>query len=292
MKSIIKATLLLGSALVAFVSAQDNSRGEFYVKDDVKGFLGLSLGYGMHSQSLISGVNNLAFTTGWGFNIIEKDSTGTPVDTSFITDNAGLFQYNQFGLGALHGSIQLGAQYHKFLTWFDAAFLPTQVSEVPAAVRAAELIPFHHDVQWFRLGFNWMFGYEFLGGASPITLIPAMGFGFSELAIRFAAPYDLDYEGAADEEMVNYSLENSYYSASGKTFAADLEVRLRLTKTLSLGVAANMQYFWFDQMVIESTKDLNYIINVGELGGAFYGGALRIVYTLPSTNERNAAVKQ
>lgn len=289
MKSIFKATLLLGSLLVALVSAQDNSRGEFYVKDDVKGFMGLSLGYGMHSQSLISGVNNMAFTRGWKFIDVVEDSAGVK-DTVYYPDRVDLYQYNQFGLGALHGSVLLGAQYNKFLTWFDASFIPTQVSEVPAAVKATELVPFHHDVQWFRMGFNWMFGYEFLGGASPVTLIPAMGFGFSELAMRFAAPYDLSYQNAADKAMESYNLGDRYYSTSGKTFAADLEVRLRLTKTISLGVAANMEYNWYDHFTIETTKDMNYILNIGELGGAFYGGALRIVYTLPSTNERNAAV--
>ncbi|HSQ43131.1 MAG TPA: hypothetical protein VLM37_12695 [Fibrobacteraceae bacterium] len=290
----IKRPLPLVFSLCAFFLAvsgwsQDNPRGEFYLKEQVKGFISLKMNYERFSSNAINGVNDLAFNDDWGwayavdsnYNEVSMNSDDAE-DTLMSSDASSLDRYKRFGPNIPGFGVDFGAQYHQFNTWISAFFIPVQESKAPVSDR--------RDVQWYRYGFDWMFGWMLAPENSFVNIIPSVGAGISLLKMRFAANYNILYPYAEDDEMVVYTMGNRYYSAFGKSATAQVELRFNLAAGISVGAFAGGRYTWYDHMVFE-TESEEYFAPYTELSGNswFIGG--KITYTMKSIAEKKKREK-
>lgn len=273
-------TILLSSIVMSCQSfaQEDNKYGEFYLKDEVKGFISFHGELRGLTDNAIDDINKTAFQTRFGYTSVDGDG-----DTSFVRDT-DLLHYNQFGDRILGLGVEVGAQYHQLLTWFDFYFNPTQESKVPSSVNDN----YHYPVKWFQYGFDWMWGYMLAPEASPVNLIPSVGFGFSSLNMQFASQYSLSYNNASDKRMESYSMGRRYYSTFGKDVVSQMELRLNLGSGISLGGFGGFRFTWYDHFSIESGDTQNYFLNYDELVGHawFVGG--KITYTMSSRAEDKA----
>lgn len=282
----IRIITLIG-ILATTLLAQDNPRGEFYIKEDVKGFLSFKEDYQRFSQQAISGINHSVFKENWGYSTIDFDSAGAPVDTFFVSDTNRLYQYSQFGPDILGMGFEIGAQYHQISSWLDIFFMPTQVSPVPSSIANPVGL---WDIKWYRYGFDWMFGYMIAPPNSFVNVIPSAGFGFNLLNIHYASSYDLSWKSPPDPLMSLYSLGDRYYSTFGRDVTAQIEVRFNLGIGISLGGYAGTRMTWYDRITLESGGQ-EYIMNHDEMSGNawFIGG--KVTYTMQSISEKREKEK-
>lgn len=271
---VLSLLLLCATAL----SAQDNKYGEFYLKDQVKGFISLHGELRGLTDNAVGDINSAGFRGPWYYPTINQDG-----DTVLVSDAGRVHQYNQFGNRVLGLGFEIGARYHRLLTWFDIFFSPTQESEVPEGLESGQ--PYLHSVKWYQYGFDWMWGYMLAPEESQINLIPSVGFGFSVLNMQFPSTYYLPYGDAPpDEEMETYSMGRRYYSTFGKDVTGQIEIRLNLGAGLSLGGFGGMRMTWYDRFYVES-EEREYFLTYDELVGHawFLGG--KITYTMSSRSE-------
>lgn len=275
-------TITIASLLALPLFAQDNPRGEFYLKDEVKGFVSLHGELRGLTDNAIGDINGTAFKGPWGYSVLNADG-----DTVRSNDKARLYEYKQFGDRIIGLGFEVGAQYHQLSTWIDVYFNPTQESPVPKSLRNDT--PELQTVKWFQYGFDWMWGYMLAPEKSTINLIPSVGFGFSLLNMQFASNYDLYYTGAPDEEMQTYTMGNQYYSTFGKDAVGQVELRLNLGNGLSLGGFGGMRMTWYDRMFVEN-GEMDYFVSDELVGHTWYVGG-KVTYTMSSRAEDKAREK-
>lgn len=268
--------------------AQENKFGEFYIKDEVKGFISIHGELRGLTDNAIGDINGTAFRTDFGYMTYDVDEESGDTLYYLQTDSRRLYEYKQFGDRIPSLGMEVGARYHRLSTWFDIYFSPTQESEVPNdnyKVGAYAL----RSVKWYQYGFDWMWGYMLAPENSQVNLIPSIGFGYSVLNMQFAGRYDLWYQDVPepDNRMESYSMGRRYYSTFGKDVVGQMEIRLNLGSGLSLGGFGGMRFTWYDKFYVES-GELQYFFNYDELvGHAWYLGG-KITYTMSSRAEDKA----
>jgi len=265
-------------AMAGLALAQDNPRGEFYIKDQVKGFFSIKTEMRNYTDQAMSDINDVAFRQGLGFATIKYDSTNKPIDTTFAVDRR-VFNYKQFVSPILGFGGEVGAQYHQLLTWVDGYFMAPQSSKVPSSLAGTGM----QDVRWHHYGFNLMCGYMLAPEQSVINLIPSVGFGFSLMNARFASNYNLLYSTAPDAEMKWYTMTDRYYSSFAKDLNTQVELRLNLGAGISLGGYTGIRMTWVDQYTIESGQEDYFLTQNTVAHNWFIGG--KVTYTLPSVYE-------
>ena len=273
--------LILSILFVALcVSAQDNPRGEFYIKDQVKGFLSLKTDYQHFTAQSMSNLNAAIFREPWAYAYVGKDSAGV-ADTAWFNDTLRVHQYNQFGPSVLGMGFELGAQYHQLLTWFEIFLMPTQTSPVPNIRVKTGL----RDVEWSRYGFEWNWGWMLFAEQAKFNVIPAAGFGFSVIDVKFPSNYDLAWNAPTDAQMQLYTLEDRAYSTFGKTVSGQIEARFNLAGGISVGGYAGLRLAWYDAFVIEKGPSKIYPLTMNTYTGDawFIGG--KVTYTMHSVWE-------
>lgn len=280
------SSLFLVLLLATASLAQENKYGEFYIKDEVKGFISLHGELRGLTDNAIGDINETAFKT--PFHYVYVVENGDELDTVYDYDSDRLYQFKQFGDRIPGFGLEIGAQYHRLSTWFDIFFNPTQESEVPndAFKNGSQAL---RSVKWFQYGFDWMWGYMLAPEKSAVNLIPSVGFGFSVLNMQFAGRYDIAYGDVPepDKEMSIYTMGRRYYSTFGKNVTGQMELRLNLGSGISLGGFGGMRMTWYDRFTVES-GELEYFFNYGEIVGHtwFVGG--KITFTMSSRAEDKA----
>lgn len=291
LRHLIPMQLVLGTlALTAtLVSAQENKFGEFYIKDEVKGFISIHGELRGLTDNAIGDINGTAFRTHFGYTVYDVDEdTG---DTLYYKerDSRRLYEYKQFGNRILGLGMEVGARYHRLSTWFDIYFNPAQESEVPDDNYKDDPNRPLHSVKWYQYGFDWMWGYMLAPENSQVNLIPSVGFGYSVLNMQFAGQYHIWYDKVPepDKRMETYTMGRRYYSTFGKDVVGQMEIRLNLGSGLSLGGFGGMRFTWYDKFYVES-GEAQYFFNYDELVGHawFIGG--KITYTMSSRSEDKA----
>lgn len=229
------ATLLC--ALIFATGAFADSDNGFYEKDHIRGFISLGGDFrGMRSE-FADYVNTMAFLN-QGHWLGEGDS---------LTRYFGNPKYSEFDDYYIGLHLNIGAQYKQFLTWFNIAFMPTQVSEAPASsydVGYSEGKMPLYDIRWFNYGVDWMFGWKLLGESSFINVIPSVGFGFDIINFHFASNFDI---GEADDYV---RLRDRYYSTSSASVVAELEVRLEFDP-IAIGIYGGYHHTDYNELEIE-----------------------------------------
>lgn len=264
--------LFVASLCAITTSAFAEPEEGFYEKHDIRGFISLGADYRGMRAVYANYLNRVLFSQrGYMIETID-DETGDTTQVPVIDDQISNYEhFNDYYLG-MH--VEVGAQYHQFLTWFDINFMPTQVSKKPASENSVgkDL----YDVKWFAYGIDWMFGWKLFGENSVINLIPSVGVGFNLLNIHFGSNYTFFSED--DDEYID--IRNRYYSVLSPTFNSQIELRISLGQ-FSIGGYGGYRVVRFDEFDVEG-YELGDPDNNGDTW--FIGG--KVTWTFLSENQK------
>ena len=269
--------------LTVFVGAQSSDDGVFYEKNRVKGFFAFKGDWRILHEQAANNINDILFRNPLGANVLVEAATGEAVEEFTYVADRKQNDYGKFGKNLIGLNVELGAQYHQFLTWFDIHFMPTQVSLKPKSLSSS-----YRDVEWFRYGFDWMFAWMLLQEDSPINLIPSVGLGLSLQNFKFAANYE--YPQDADEELLartGGTLQTRFYSRFGSALDTQIELRFNFG-FVGLGAYAGMRFVRYEELVFETNDETRFVLNsdyADANGDERFVGA-KIIFTLDSPWEK------
>lgn len=261
---------LFALAISAFAEPEEG----FYEKHDIRGFVSVGADYRGMRSAYANYLNRLLFSKNQGFIVDEITADGDTVQSAVLDKDISRYEhFNDYYLG-LH--VEVGAQYHQFLTWFDINFMPTQVSKKPATYSetTGERL---YDVKWFAYGIDWMFGWKLFGENTVVNLIPSAGIGLNLLNIHLASDYCFIEK---DKESSYVQARNRYYSTLSPTFNAQVEFRISVDP-FSVGAYAGYRVVRFNEIDFEG-------YNLGDSdnnGDTWFLGA-KITWTFLSENQK------
>ena len=281
MKTKIVYLVSLLCALTSATSAFADSESGFYEKDHVRGFISVGADYRGMSEGFNNYVNNIAFINPG--HVIKSEKTGSE---ELYT---GSTKYSSFEDYYISFHMNIGAQYKRFLTWFNINAMPTQISERPAETYTiasksgeAQKAPLF-DVKWFTYGVDWMFGWKLFGENTVINLIPSVGFGFNLLNIHFSSLMCVG-------DVTNYvQLRDRYYSTMDASLTAELELRLELDP-IAIGIYGGYRHIDYSDMEIENILLANGAYDTDNNGDTWFV-VLRVTWTFLSDWQRKQADK-
>ena len=282
MKTKIVYLVSLLCALTSATSAFADSESGFYEKDHVRGFISVGADYRGMSEGFNNYVNNIAFINPG--HVIKSEKTGSE---ELYT---GSTKYSSFEDYYISFHMNIGAQYKRFLTWFNINAMPTQISERPAETYTiasksgeAQKAPLF-DVKWFTYGVDWMFGWKLFGENTVINLIPSIGFGFNLMNIHLASLYAF----TDDSGKYTYSRDR-YYSTMDATFTAELELRLEFDP-IAIGIYGGYRHVDYSDLEIEDHILVHTPFDTDNDGDTWYVG-LRVTWIFMSDWQRKQADK-
>ena len=103
----------------------------FYEKHDIRGFISIGGDYRGMRSAYVDYLNKTLFKRNFG-HIIETQAPGDTAVTKTFERDESVGKYEHFDDYYIGLHVEVGAQYHQFLTWFDINFMPTQVSDKPS----------------------------------------------------------------------------------------------------------------------------------------------------------------
>lgn len=275
MKRNIPSLLIFFASLFAITaSAFAEPEEGFYEKHDIRGFISIGADYRGMRSAYASYLNRLLFNKNQGFVVDKITADGDTVKGAVLDKDISRYEhFNDYYLG-LH--IEVGAQYHQFLTWFDINFMPTQVSDKPAnySSTTGERL---YDVKWFAYGIDWMFGWKLFGENTVINLIPSAGIGLNLLNVHLASDYYF-IESGSDSSYVQ--ARNRYYSTLSPTFNAQIEFRISIDP-ISVGAYAGYRVVRFNEIDFEGHS----LGDSDNNGDTWFLGA-KITWTFLSENQK------
>jgi hypothetical protein len=276
---IFSISLVLLVAFSATLSAQENPRGEFYLKSQVKGFFSLKADYREFSDAFVEDINNLLLN---GLGRYDTDETGQPSIDSVKYLDPALADYGSFSASNFGFHFEIGAQYHQLMTWMNIHVVPPTTS--PAPGRVGGLGTTLWDVSYDFYGFDWMWAWMIAEEGSRFNLIPSLGAGLSVINVHFPSAYHLGYKD--DSDLSLYTLKDKYYSSTGWVARAEMEFRVNLFNGLSLGALGGYRYSQMSRIVVETNETTNYYgPRAGMDASAWYAGA-KLTWTLKSKEEK------
>ena len=268
----ISLTLFVATlcAITSFVFAEPEEG--FYEKHDIRGFISINADYRGMRSAYANYLNKILFSKNFGHLETYQVEDDTSTVTVFEKDGS-LSQYEHFNDYYLGLHVEVGAQYHQFLTWFDINFMPTQVSEKPASKNSSghDL----YDIKWFSYGIDWMFGWKLFGESTIINLIPSVGFGINLLNIQLGSNYAFRTE---DGDTV--TVRNRYYSVFSPTINTQLELRVDLDP-FSIGAYAGYRVIRFNEFDVEG-----YLLGEPDNNGDTWFMGVKLTWTFLSENQK------
>ena len=281
MKTKIVYLVSLLCALTSATSAFADSESGFYEKDHVRGFISVGADYRGMSEGFNNYVNNIAFINPG--HVIKSEKTGSE---ELYT---GSTKYSSFEDYYISFHMNIGAQYKRFLTWFNINAMPTQISERPAETYTiasksgeAQKAPLF-DVKWFTYGVDWMFGWKLFGENTVINLIPSAGIGFNLINFHFASLFTAG-------EVGNYvQMRDRYYSTMDPTLTGELEFRLEINP-IAIGIYGGYRYVRYSDLEVEGDIIVRHPNDTDNDGDTWYLG-VRITWTFMSDWQRKQADK-
>lgn len=275
MKRNFPSLLIFVASLFAITaSAFAEPEEGFYEKHDIRGFISVGADYRGMRSAYANYLNRLLFNKNQGFVVDKITAEGDTVKGAVLDKDISRYEhFNDYYLG-LH--IEVGAQYHQFLTWFDINFMPTQVSDKPASYSSTtgERL---YDVKWFAYGIDWMFGWKLFGENTVINLIPSAGIGLNLLNVHLASDYYF-IESGSDSSYVQ--ARNRYYSTLSPTFNAQIEFRVSFDP-ISVGAYAGYRVVRFNEIDFEGHT----LGDSDNNGDTWFLGA-KITWTFLSENQK------
>lgn len=281
MKTKIVYLVSLLCALTSATSAFADSESGFYEKDHVRGFISVGADYRGMSEGFNNYVNNIAFINPG--HVIKSEKTGSE---ELYT---GSTKYSSFEDYYISFHMNIGAQYKRFLTWFNINAMPTQISERPAETYTiasksgeAQKAPLF-DVKWFTYGVDWMFGWKLFGENTVINLIPSAGVGFNLINFHFASLFTAG-------EVGNYvQMRDRYYSTMDPTLTGELEFRLEINP-IAIGIYGGYRYVRYSDLEVEGDIIVRHPNDTDNNGDTWYLG-VRVTWTFMSDWQRKQADK-
>ena len=281
MKTKIVYLVSLLCALTSATSAFADSESGFYEKDHVRGFISVGADYRGMSEGFNNYVNNIAFINPG--HVIKSEKTGSE---ELYT---GSTKYSSFEDYYISFHMNIGAQYKRFLTWFNINAMPTQISERPAETYTiasksgeAQKAPLF-DVKWFTYGVDWMFGWKLFGENTVINLIPSAGVGFNLINFHFASLFTAG-------EVGNYvQMRDRYYSTMDPTLTGELEFRLEINP-IAIGIYGGYRYVRYSDLEVEGDIIVRHPNDTDNDGDTWYLG-VRVTWTFMSDWQRKQANK-
>ena len=281
MKTKIVYLVSLLCALTSATSAFADSESGFYEKDHVRGFISVGADYRGMSEGFNNYVNNIAFINPG--HVIKSEKTGSE---ELYT---GSTKYSSFEDYYISFHMNIGAQYKRFLTWFNINAMPTQISERPAETYTiasksgeAQKAPLF-DVKWFTYGVDWMFGWKLFGENTVINLIPSAGIGFNLINFHFASLFTAG-------EVGNYvQMRDRYYSTMDPTLTGELEFRLEINP-IAIGIYGGYRYVRYSDLEVEGDSIVRHPNDTDNDGDTWYLG-VRVTWTFMSDWQRKQADK-
>lgn len=236
--------IFVASLFAITTSAFAEPEEGFYEKHDIRGFISVGADYRGMRSAYANYLNRLLFNKNQGFIVDKITEDGDTVKAAVLDKDISRYEhFNDYYLG-LH--IEVGAQYHQFLTWFDINFMPTQVSDKPADYSSTTNERLY-NVKWFAYGIDWMFGWKLFGENTVINLIPSAGIGLNLLNVHLASDYYF-IESGSDSSYVQ--ARNRYYSTLSPTFNAQVEFRVSIDP-ISIGAYAGYRVVRFNEIDFE-----------------------------------------
>lgn len=266
--------IFVASLFAITASAFAEPEEGFYEKHDIRGFISVGADYRGMRSAYANYLNRLLFNKNQGFVVDKITAEGDTVKGAVLDKDISRYEhFNDYYLG-LH--IEVGAQYHQFLTWFDINFMPTQVSDKPASYSSTtgERL---YDVKWFAYGIDWMFGWKLFGENTVINLIPSAGIGLNLLNVHLASDYYF-IESGSDSSYVQ--ARNRYYSTLSPTFNAQVEFRVSFDP-ISVGAYAGYRVVRFNEIDFEGHT----LGDSDNNGDTWFLGA-KITWTFLSENQK------
>ncbi len=266
--------IFVASLFAITASAFAEPEEGFYEKHDIRGFISVGADYRGMRSAYANYLNRLLFNKNQGFIVDKITAEGDTVKGAVLDKDISRYEhFNDYYLG-LH--IEVGAQYHQFLTWFDINFMPTQVSDKPAdySTSTGERL---YDVKWFAYGIDWMFGWKLFGENTVINLIPSAGIGLNLLNVHLASDYYF-IESGSDSSYVQ--ARNRYYSTLSPTFNAQVEFRISIDP-ISVGAYAGYRVVRFNEIDFEGHS----LGDSDNNGDTWFLGA-KITWTFLSENQK------
>ena len=281
MKTKIVYQVSLLCALTSATSAFADSESGFYEKDHVRGLISVGADYRGMSEGFNNYVNNIAFINPG--HVIKSEKTGSE---ELYT---GSTKYSSFEDYYISFHMNIGAQYKRFLTWFNINAMPTQISERPAETYTiasesgeAQKAPLF-DVKWFTYGVDWMFGWKLFGENTVINLIPSAGVGFNLINFHFASLFTAG-------EVGNYvQMRDRYYSTMDPTLTGELEFRLEINP-IAIGIYGGYRYVRYSDLEVEGDIIVRHPNDTDNDGDTWYLG-VRVTWTFMSDWQRKQADK-
>lgn len=266
--------IFIASLFALAISAFAEPEEGFYEKHDIRGFVSVGADYRGMRSAYANYLNRLLFSKNQGFIVEEITADGDTVQSAVLDKDISRYEhFNDYYLG-LH--VEVGAQYHQFLTWFDINFMPTQISKKPASFSSTtgERL---YDVKWFAYGIDWMFGWKLFGENTVINLIPSAGIGLNLLNIHLASDYCFIEK---DKESSYVQARNRYYSTLSPTFNAQVEFRISVDP-FSVGAYAGYRVVRFNEIYFEG-----YSLGDSDNNGDTWFLGAKITWTFLSENQK------
>ncbi len=266
--------IFIASLFALAISAFAEPEEGFYEKHDIRGFVSVGADYRGMRSAYANYLNRLLFSKNQGFIVEEITADGDTVQSAVLDKDISRYEhFNDYYLG-LH--VEVGAQYHQFLTWFDINFMPTQISKKPASFSSTtgERL---YDVKWFAYGIDWMFGWKLFGENTVINLIPSAGIGLNLLNIHLASDYCFIEK---DKESSYVQARNRYYSTLSPTFNAQVEFRISVDP-FSVGAYAGYRVVRFNEIDFEG-----YSLGDSDNNGDTWFLGAKITWTFLSENQK------
>ncbi len=266
--------IFVASLFAITTSAFAEPEEGFYEKHDIRGFISVGADYRGMRSAYANYLNRLLFNKNQGFIVDKITEDGDTVKAAVLDKDISRYEhFNDYYLG-LH--IEVGAQYHQFLTWFDINFMPTQVSDKPADYSSTTNERLY-NVKWFAYGIDWMFGWKLFGENTVINLIPSAGIGLNLLNVHLASDYYF-IESGSDSSYVQ--ARNRYYSTLSPTFNAQVEFRVSIDP-ISIGAYAGYRVVRFNEIDFEGHS----LGDTDNNGDTWFLGA-KITWTFLSENQK------
>lgn len=266
--------IFVASLFAITTSAFAEPEEGFYEKHDIRGFISVGADYRGMRSAYANYLNRLLFNKNQGFIVDKITEDGDTVKAAVLDKDISRYEhFNDYYLG-LH--IEVGAQYHQFLTWFDINFMPTQVSDKPADYSSTTNERLY-NVKWFAYGIDWMFGWKLFGENTVINLIPSAGIGLNLLNVHLASDYYF-IESGSDSSYVQ--ARNRYYSTLSPTFNAQIEFRVSIDP-ISIGAYAGYRVVRFNEIDFEGHS----LGDTDNNGDTWFLGA-KITWTFLSENQK------
>ncbi len=267
--------IFVASLFAITTSAFAEPEEGFYEKHDIRGFISVGADYRGMRSAYANYLNRLLFNKNQGFIVDKITEDGDTVKAAVLDKDISRYEhFNDYYLG-LH--IEVGAQYHQFLTWFDINFMPTQVSDKPADYSSTTNERLY-NVKWFAYGIDWMFGWKLFGENTVINLIPSAGIGLNLLNVHLASDY---YFIESDSDSSYVQARNRYYSTLSPTFNAQVEFRVSIDDPISIGAYAGYRVVRFNEIDFEGHS----LGDTDNNGDTWFLGA-KITWTFLSENQK------